>query len=93
MPIRPRAVLLIAVTTAIVVFCVVQDRVTADGARQYAELQRAAAAGHGDPVTLDEIMRPAVRRSVQQASAWGAVVIGAGIIAAGVLRSRSGGDA
>ena len=90
---RPRTVVLIALTAATVVFCVVQDRVTADGARQYVDLQRAAAAGQGSPVTLDEIMRPAVRRSVQQAMAWSLGVMLAGVAWAGVLRSRSGGDA
>jgi hypothetical protein len=93
MNVRPRTVLLITLAAAIVVFCVVQDRVTAGGARQYVELQRAAAAGRGNPVTLDEIMRPTVRRSVRQATGWSLVVVVAGIAAARVVRTRSGGDA
>jgi hypothetical protein len=92
MTVRPRTVLLIAFTAATVVFCVVQDRVTADGARQYVERQRAAAAGRASPVTLEEIMGPAVRRSVQQAMAWSLGVMLVGVVWAGVLRSRSGGD-
>ena len=89
---RPRTILVIAVILAAAVFCVVQDRVTAGGARQYAELQRAAIEGRGDPVTLDQIMRPAVRRSVTQASVWSAVVMVAGAITAGLV-GRHGGRA
>ena len=83
---RPRVVLWVATAAAVVVFAVVQDRVTASGARQYVELQEAAAAGLGPPVTVDEIMCPAVRRSVEYASMWSAVVLGAGAVAAAVLR-------
>ena len=86
----PRTVLAIAGVIAAVVFCVVQDRLTAAGARQYVELQREAAEGRRDPVTVDEIMRPAVRRSVAQASASSAVVIVAGAITAGMLGRRGG---
>ncbi|HEY6361935.1 MAG TPA: hypothetical protein VIX63_12560 [Vicinamibacterales bacterium] len=89
---RPRTVLLIALAAASVVFCTVQDRVTADGARQYVEMQRAAAVGQSNPVTLDEIMRPAVRRSIEQAAAWSLGVLLTGIVWAGVLRRRRGGD-
>jgi hypothetical protein len=85
-----RMILAIAVAIAAVVFCVVQDRVTAGGARQYVELQRAATEGRGNPVTIDEIMRPVVRRSVAEAAAWSAVVIVAGAITAGVLGRRGG---
>ena len=90
MHVRPRTILVIAALLAVVVFCVVQDRVTADGARQYVELQRAAAEGQRNPVTVDEIMRPAVRRSVAQASVWSAVVMGTGAITAGMVGRRGG---
>ena len=83
---RPRTVLLLALVTAVVVFCGVQDRGTASGARQYVDRQQAAAAGRGEPVSVDEIMRPAVRRSVEDASLWSALVLGAGVVAAVVLR-------
>jgi hypothetical protein len=82
----PRAILAFAVFLAAVVFCIVQDRVTADGARQYVELQRAAIEGRGAPVTVDEIMKPAVRRSVAQASTWSAVVLVLGTITAFAVR-------
>ena len=87
---RRRTILVIAIIMAAVVFCIVQDRVTATGARQYAELQRAAIEGKGDPVTIDQIMRPAVRRSVTQASVWSAVVMVAGAITAGMVGRRGG---
>jgi hypothetical protein len=79
-------VLWAATAAAAVVFAVVQDRVTASGARQYVELHEAAAAGRGHRVTVDEIMRPAVRRSIEHASIWSAVILGAGALAAGILR-------
>jgi hypothetical protein len=86
----PRTILMIAAILAVVVFSVVQDRVTAGGARQYVELQRAAAEGQRTPVTIDEIMRPAVRRSVAQASVWSAVVMVTGAITAGMVGRRGG---
>jgi len=82
---RPRVVLALAIVAAVVVFAIVQDRVTAAGARRYVELQNAAIAGQGTPVTLDEVMRPAIRRSVQQGSLWGGMVLAAGAAAAAVL--------
>jgi hypothetical protein len=81
---------MIAAILAVVVFSVVQDRVTAGGARQYVDLQRAATEGQRNPVTVDEIMRPAVRRSVVQASIWSAVVMVAGAITAGLVVRRGG---
>ena len=86
MGIRPRTVLMIALVVAFVVFCAVQDRITAGAARQYVDLQRAAAPGVGRPVTVDEVMRPGVRRSVERAALWSAAVMGAGAVAAAALR-------
>ena len=88
MRLRPRAIVLLTALIALTVFCVVQDRVTAAGARRYAALQRDALAGRGHAVTIDEIMRPAVARSVQQGLLWGGVVMVAGLGAAGVARRR-----
>jgi hypothetical protein len=42
MSLRPRAILVMTALVALVVFCVVQDRVTADGARRYASRCSAA---------------------------------------------------
>ena len=78
----PRVLVVTAFLAAIVVFCVVQDRVTAAGARQYVRLQRAAVAGEGQPVTLDGIVRPAVERSVRQGLLWGGLVLASGVLLA-----------
>jgi len=63
---------------AIVVFAVVQDRVTVAGVGRYVSLSRAAAAGGGAAVTIDEVMKPAVVRGAQQGALWGGVVLAAG---------------
>jgi hypothetical protein len=84
MIVRPRGVLIATALAAVVVFAVVQDRVTAAGARRYVALQRAALAGRGPAVTVDEIMRPAIAQSVREGLLWGGAVLvsGAGIAAA-----------
>jgi len=74
-----------------VVFCVVQDRVTAAGVRQYVALHRAAIAGGGPVVGLEDVMAPARRRSAQQGLAWGGATWAAGIASAAIIRrSRRG---
>jgi hypothetical protein len=75
-----------SIAAALVVFLVVQDRITAAGARDYVERQRAAGAGQTPP-TIDEVMRPAVRRSVRTGAAWGAVVLAAGLAIAAAVSS------
>jgi len=76
---------------AAVVFCVVQDRVTAAGVRQYVALHRAAIAGRGPAVRLDDVMAPARRRSVRQGLAWGGGVWAFGLGGAAILwRLRRG---
>jgi hypothetical protein len=90
MTLRPRAIVLMTAIIALAVFCVVQDRVTAAGARRYAALQSDALAGRGHAVTIDEIMRPAIAHSVQQGLLWGGVVMIAGLgVAGGIARRRS----
>jgi len=90
MALRPRAILIVTALVALVVFAIVQDRVTAAGARRYVALQRDAIAGRGQPVTIDEIMRPAIRRSVRQGLLWSGVVVVGGVgIAGAVGRRRS----
>jgi hypothetical protein len=86
---RPRAIVIVTAIAALAVFAVVQDRVTAAGARRYVALQRDALAGHGPAVTIDEIMRPAIQRSVQQGLLWGGVVLVLGLGVAGAVRRRS----
>lgn len=88
MVIRPRAVLVATAIAAVVVFAIVQDRVTAAGARRYVALQRDALAGRGQPVTVDQIMRPAVAHSVQEGLMWGGAVLVTGVSFAGVVSAR-----
>ena len=86
---RPRTILLIAVAVAMMTFAVVQDRVTAAGARRYVALQRDAAAGQRDPVTIDEVVKPAARQSVHQGLVWSGAVLAAGVALAALAgRSR-----
>ncbi len=76
------AVLGATAVAALATFCVVQDRVTADGARRYVALQREALAGRGKRVTIEEVMQPAVDRSVRDGllAAGGVAVVG-GLVA------------
>ena len=88
MTLRPRAILIATAVVALAVFSVVQDRVTAAGARQYVALQRDAIAGRGPAVTIDAIMRPANKQSVQQGLLWSGIVLVAGFAVAGTLARR-----
>ena len=85
-----RAVVFASVA-ALVVFAVVQDRITVAGVGQYEIAYRDAAAGRGPRVTIDEVMKPAVTRGVHQGALWGGAVfivaIG-GTFAARRLRGR-----
>jgi hypothetical protein len=85
MIVRPRTVLVTTFAAAAVVFCVVQDRVTAAGARQYVTMHEA-----GRPVTLEGVVAPAVRRSVRVglASGGGVLAVGAGLAWAAGKRRR-----
>jgi hypothetical protein len=79
---RATRVLAITLLMALVAFAVVQDRTTASGARRYVALQRDALAGRGKHVTIDEVMQPAIDRSVRDGLlAAGGVVIVGGLIA------------
>ena len=77
----------LAVLAAAIAFAVVQDRETSAGVGRYVAAQRAAIAGRGPRVTVDEVMRPANRASVGRGVAWGA---GAGAIALGLSWLVSG---
>jgi hypothetical protein len=85
---RGRWIVIGSVVAAIAVFLVVQDRVTADGAREYVARQRATAVGQTPAVTIDEVMIPAVSRSVRVGALCGVVVLVAGLV---VARCFSGG--
>ena len=84
-----RRVAVFAFAAAVVAFCVVQDRGTAAGARQYVTLQRAALAGGGPAVTVDEVMVPAVRQSVRDGLLWGGAVGAVGLAAAAAAARRT----
>jgi hypothetical protein len=76
---------------ALVVFAVVQDRLTVAGVGQYMAASRDAAAGRRSQVTIDEVMQPAVAHAVRQGSLWGGAVLIAGLggtFAARRLRGR-----
>lgn len=88
MGVRPRAILAITALAALVVFAVVQDRITAAGAKRYVAIQRDALAGRAQPVTVDEIMRPAVARSVRLGLTWGGLVLVGGASVAGAVARR-----
>lgn len=89
---RPRTIVFVTIAAAAVVFLVVQDRITAEGARRYVALQRAAPPGQPS-VTIDQVMAPAIQRSVQHGLMWGGVVLAAGLGAAGIVsRHATGGE-
>ena len=85
-----RRIVLASITAATAVCLVVQDRVTAAGARDYVAHQRAAALGQAAAVTIDEVMRPAVRHSVRVGLTWGGLVLAAGLATAAAVNSLEG---
>ena len=74
---------------ALVVFAVIQDRLTVAGVGQYVSAYREAAAGRRPAVTIDEVMKPAVRNAVQQGVLWGGLVLVVGLGGAVAARGRS----
>jgi len=83
-----RRALWIAAAAAFTTFCIVQDRVTAAGARRYVALQREALAGRRPFVTMDEIMQPAIDRSVRDGLLAAGGVLAAGLLTAWRLAPR-----
>ena len=84
-----RRILWLTAAAALAVFCLVQDRVTAAGARRYVALQREAIAGRGPAVTIDGVMQPAIAQSVRQALAWSGGVAACGAAAALIVGRAS----
>jgi hypothetical protein len=77
------------VVAATAVFAVVQDRVTAAGARQYVVMQREAERSAAAPAAIDQVVAPAVAASVRQGFAWSGGVMAIGLTWWAVLsRSR-----
>ena len=60
------------------------------GVGQYVLAHRDAAAGRRAAVTIDEVMKPAVRHAVQQGALWGGLVLVVGLGSAVAVRGRSG---
>jgi hypothetical protein len=84
-----RRVAILTVVVAAVVFCAVQDRVTASGVSRYIALQHAARRGGGPLPGIDEVMQPAVRRSVRDGALWSGGVAAAGLAGAAIAGRRS----
>jgi hypothetical protein len=80
---------LATLVAAVIVFLAVQDHEMGAGAGRYVAAERAALAGHGPAVSVDEMMRPAVRDSVRRGLMWSALVGAAGLTGTIVLTRRS----
>ena len=80
---------LASVLAAGVVFLAVQDREMGVGAGQYVAAQRAALAGRGPAVSVDEVMAPAVRHSVRLGLIWGGIVGALGLVGTAFVTRRS----
>lgn len=89
MGVTPRALVVMTFAAALVVFAVVQDRLTASGAREYVRLHLEPGAKRAAPPTVDQIMGPAVDRSVRQGTLWGGGVLAAGLGLAEARRRRT----
>jgi hypothetical protein len=76
----------LVVLAALLTFCVVQDAETSAGVGRYITAQRAALAGHGPPVAVDEVMGPANRLALRAGMTWSGRVAMFGLI--GILISR-----
>jgi hypothetical protein len=86
---RPRVLIILSLLAGLVAFAIVQDRVTAAGARGYVAAQRQRLATGGAPLAVDSMMTPAVDASVREGLLWGGGVAAAGLIAAAAA-ARSG---
>jgi hypothetical protein len=84
---------LATLVAAVVVFLAVQDHEMGAGAGRYVAAERAALAGRGPAVSVDEMMGPAVRDSVRRGLLWSGVVGAVGLVGTvvltGVLTRRS----
>ena len=79
----------LVVLAAVIAFLVAQDRGTSAGVGRYLDAQRAALAGRGPRVTVDEVMGPANRAAIQLGLMWGGGVAVAGLVGVSVLSRRS----
>jgi hypothetical protein len=70
----------LVVLAALITFCLVQDAETSAGVGRYIEAQRAASAGRGPRVTIDEVMGPANRLALREGMMWSGRIAMAGVI-------------
>ena len=75
---------------ALVVFAVVQDRLTVAGVGQYIAASRDVVSGGRARVTIDEVMEPAVTHAVRQGALWGGAVLVAGLVGTFAVRRLRG---
>lgn len=81
----------LVVLAAVITFCVVQDGETSAGVGRYLMAQRAALAGQGPRVTVDEVMGPGNHLAVRQGLAWSGRVALAGLVGILIYRRVRGG--
>jgi hypothetical protein len=88
----PRTIVVLTAVVTVLTFAVVQDRVTAAGARRYVALQRETVTRDAPPVSIDEVVRPAVQRSVTQGLLWSGGVLAGGLAMAAYSGRRRRGE-
>jgi len=74
---------------AIVVFAVVQDRLTSAGVGRYVAMFRDQGQG-ASAATIDDVMKPAVAHAVRQGALWGGAVLATGLGGTLIARRRRG---
>ena len=80
---------LATVVAATIAFFVVQDREMGEGVGRYVDAQRAALAGRGPAVSVDEMMSRAVHESVRRGLVWSGIIGAAGFGATAIVARRS----
>ena len=85
---RQRVILAFTLVAALAVFAIVQDRVTAAGARRYVAGQRAALRAGSAPLEVDDVMRPAIDASVREGVLSGVAVVVLGVLGAVTIGRR-----
>jgi hypothetical protein len=81
-----RAILFATLVLAAATFAIVQDRVTAAGARRYAAMSRQAIADGTRGATIESVMTPATHDSVR----WGAASAGLVLIVGSSVAAMAG---
>lgn len=85
-----RLALALWIVWAIVVWNVVLDHVIVVAAREYLYAAALADVGRGPHVTMDDFMRPAVRRGVSAGSVSALAIVAIGFAGVGVASRRPG---